>query len=1004
MRCCRRRRRQIPTVGLAESAIDCIVGEQPDATVLQAVLAEVLTTLEETAALFKAKLDGRHVVVQVPPRASIHAIRVMAACGIDHERDRLKAHSTKSIEVLEGACQLIRQLLLSFVEEELGQAPPRTEGSANQQPSSAPVAPCAGAGDQGTDVQRTDGSPGPSSSTRDGTANGTSRGSPPSPEAVRGSEPKVLSFQRFNPEKLLVDHEKVAEINRLCAAKKEKYVDPQFPPSASSLYMSLQEEHTWECLSCHTHSKLGPVPPLAGTQEEVHQQEEDFKKQAICEGCGQPAHHVVQVRYFTRPTQWLRPGRRCEGCELLWGHLRGEMAATMCTHYLRDSVSQTVLGMPWKVIREVARPEDVCQGALGNCWFAGALSVVAQLPQLIDRICLTKELNPNGVYHLRLCHAGQWLDLVVDDLFPTSQVCEGTTDGRLVSFSRGGNLCYLGGARRQLWPPLVEKAAAKLFGCYGALKGGTFAEALALFTGYPTQKLRLYIPKMQRMERAQRRQAKQERRTQLLLQGQDVPDDQSDDSDDDDLNWSKLVSCKDAGYLLGLGCSEESCEKPKHHIVEEMGLQAPHAYGILDLAEVNVNGKTEHLVKIRNPWGQNAPRTWKGKWGKDWDGWTPELQKQLKVVNSSGVLMDDPMSIFWMAFEDLKEYFSHVEICRVHHDWHEARERAWLSSSLGPGQVFRLGVQERSNVDLAFWQERNNMREGALNATCTNVDVGLVVLLQRGTDAQGDPQYEFIGGAPRSFEDCVSVEVILEAGLDYLVVPLCMSHLYQQEPRQGILAVHSVKPITLTPRGSSWREMASGLCCSVQGLGKSWNHNRCPAIYYWHHFEPGGCNFMVENSGDEPVAVQIDATESMGCVSSQGEMGVVVRVPPQSRRIVVSLTFSLDMGWASASIQPQLVPLEMAPAVDTAASDNVHMPLPLAKEWARAAAEAKAADQELAEAIRLSLAPAPRGVSAKEQLDRRTKDLFELYRSQGVAPHEAAQRAAGQARLELEKA
>eukprot|EP00913_Durusdinium_trenchii_P029149 g27327.t1 len=64
------------------------------------------------------------------------------------------------------------------------------------------------------------------------------------------------------------------------------------------------------------------------------------------------------------------------------------------------------------------------------------------------------------------------------------------------------------GARRQLWPPLVEKAAAKLFGCYGALKGGTFAEALALFTGYPTQALRLYIPKMQRMERAQRRQDK----------------------------------------------------------------------------------------------------------------------------------------------------------------------------------------------------------------------------------------------------------------------------------------------------------------------------------------------------------------------------------------------------------------------------------------------------------------------------------------------------------------
>eukprot|EP00434_Breviolum_minutum_P030704 symbB.v1.2.027153.t1/scaffold2767.1/size71155/2 len=48
-----------------------------------------------------------------------------------------------------------------------------------------------------------------------------------------------------------------------------------------------------------------------------------------------------------------------------------------------------------------------------------------------------KELNPNGVYHLRLCQAGQWLDIAVDDLFPTSQVSEGFTDGRLVRVPRG---------------------------------------------------------------------------------------------------------------------------------------------------------------------------------------------------------------------------------------------------------------------------------------------------------------------------------------------------------------------------------------------------------------------------------------------------------------------------------------------------------------------------------------------------------------------------------------
>ncbi|CAE7243202.1 CAPN15, partial [Symbiodinium microadriaticum] len=83
-------------------------------------------------------------------------------------------------------------------------------------------------------------------------------------------------------------------------------------------------------------------------------------------------------------------------------------------------------------------------GALGNCWFAGALSVVAQMPDLISKICITKDVNPHGVYQLRLCHAGEWIDLVVDDYFPTSQVSEGFTDGQTIRFSRGGNLCYLG--------------------------------------------------------------------------------------------------------------------------------------------------------------------------------------------------------------------------------------------------------------------------------------------------------------------------------------------------------------------------------------------------------------------------------------------------------------------------------------------------------------------------------------------------------------------------------
>ena len=42
---------------------------------------------------------------------------------------------------------------------------------------------------------------------------------------------------------------------------------------------------------------------------------------------------------------------------------------------------------------------------------------------------------------------------------------------------------------------------------------------------------------------------------------------------------------------MGMGCTEEGCEKTKEELVEKMGLSAPHAYGVLDVKEVQVNGQ-----------------------------------------------------------------------------------------------------------------------------------------------------------------------------------------------------------------------------------------------------------------------------------------------------------------------------------------------------------------------------------------------------------------------------
>ncbi|CAF1611095.1 unnamed protein product, partial [Didymodactylos carnosus] len=124
------------------------------------------------------------------------------------------------------------------------------------------------------------------------------------------------------------------------------------------------------------------------------------------------------------------------------------------------------------VVFNQPHPKDIIQGRLGNCWLIAALSLLAEIPQILYKVMITKQYNPKGMYRVRLCNQGIWQVITVDDCLPVSQ---------------SNSLVFSRSRKKQLYAPLIEKALAKMHGSYMALKSGRCDEGLQTLTGEPCE-------------------------------------------------------------------------------------------------------------------------------------------------------------------------------------------------------------------------------------------------------------------------------------------------------------------------------------------------------------------------------------------------------------------------------------------------------------------------------------------------------------------------------------
>lgn len=292
-------------------------------------------------------------------------------------------------------------------------------------------------------------------------------------------------------------------------------------------------------------------------------------------------------------------------------------------------------------------PGDVRQGAIGDCWLIAAMSCLANYPEEVEALfapgcrrygsAAIWESAPDGRYTLQLFEHRRhgFIKVEIDERVPVK---------------KPGPRCYYPGwehlaaglpifakpSNVEVWPLLLEKAMAKLFGGYRALSGGHESAAFRAFTGCTRQE----SWKRQRDGAWQRRVLMEDSLSRFIVPRAPCVERSR--------MWEMLEEWAAKNYLMATAIMTHDAET-EHRRPD--GLIEQHAYSIL--MTISVCGF--RLVKLRNPWGSDAE--WTGDWSDDSDLWArnPSVAEALGFQKAAD-------GIFWMEWRDFSSVFNSLEV------------------------------------------------------------------------------------------------------------------------------------------------------------------------------------------------------------------------------------------------------------------------------------------------------------------------------------------------------
>lgn len=259
-----------------------------------------------------------------------------------------------------------------------------------------------------------------------------------------------------------------------------------------------------------------------------------------------------------------------------------------------------------------------------------------------------------GLFVIRIFKNFNWIYVILDERIPVKIKDQQPVFGACKS-------------AHEMWVALIEKAYAKMHGCYGNLISGYVDEGVLELTGFQPEKVLI---------RNESTGCFPHKMIEQFYGGKEG-------------FWQFLLQRRQDNCLLG--CSIKA-EKGGQLIVDgtPTGLIKNHAYGLTDVLEFEDpydKSRPLRLLKMKNPWGHTE---WKGAWSGDsaeaekYKMLLEEYNKTLPPDEQWSNLGDDD-GIFFMSYSDWKETFSTLFLnIDFPEDWTGIRfKSAWTNSNSG---------------------------------------------------------------------------------------------------------------------------------------------------------------------------------------------------------------------------------------------------------------------------------------------------------------------------------